>query len=80
MSNRRARRAAAARNRKKHDRFYQTYIQHLPQIPIDAPYERGRVYHMCFHHDDWCRFYETENLADCNCNPFVTRYVELVRC
>lgn len=77
--NRRARRAAAAHNRKRHDRFYQTYIRHLPRIPIDAPYERGRVYHTCIHHDAWCRFYETENFGDCNCNPSVSRYIEPVR-
>lgn len=77
--NRHQRRGAAARNRKKHDTFYEGYIKHLPQIPLDAPFERGRVYHTCFHHDHWCRFYENENLADCTCNVFVTRHVEPVR-
>ena len=85
MTTRRARRAAAARARQQskrarvmacHDRFYRDYIRHLPPVPIDAPLEPGRVYHTCFHHDDWCKFYDTENPADCNCDPWLSRYVE----
>jgi hypothetical protein len=72
--NRHARRAAAARAR--HDNFYQQHIRHLPEVPVDAPLERGRVYHTVFHHDDWCKFYETENMADCNCSPVVSRHIE----
>jgi hypothetical protein len=26
-------------------------------------------------HDDWCLFYSSNNIADCDCN-IVTRYVE----
>lgn len=78
MKNRHARRAAAARARKmqRHDAWYQGDVKHLPQVPLDAPYERGRLYHMCFHHDHWCAFYDTESMADCNCDPIVTRHVE----
>jgi len=72
-SNRHARCAAAVRA--KHNSFYE-YIRHLPQVPVDAPLERGRVYHTVIQHDDWCRFYETENFADCNCNPIISRHVE----
>jgi hypothetical protein len=68
------RRAAAVRA--KHDKFYEQYIRHMPQVSIDVPLERGRVYHTVIQHDDWCRFYETENLADCNCNPILSRHVE----
>ena len=77
--NRHERRAAAARrqrNQEGHNTFYQRYVQHLPQVPLDAPLERGRVYHEAHHHDDWCRIYDTGNPADCNCNPAVTRHVE----
>jgi hypothetical protein len=63
-------------NRAKHDTFYQEHIRHLPQVPLDAPFERGRVYHTCVHHDAWCRFYDTENPGDCNCEPEITRHVE----
>lgn len=79
--NRHARRAAEARARRMraNDRFYLDHIRHLPQVPLDAPYERGRVYHTCFHHDDCCRFYDRGLIEDCNCNPIVTRHVEPVR-
>jgi hypothetical protein len=74
--NRRARRRAAALSRKRHNRFYLDYIAHLPEIPLDVPLERGRVYHQVYAHDDRCPFYETENLADCTCSPIVRRFVE----
>jgi hypothetical protein len=73
-----AERTIAAR-RTKHSNFYERYIRHMPQVPVDAPLERGRVYHTVFQHNDWCRFYETENLADCNCNPIMSRHVESER-
>ena len=64
---RRARRIA------QENKFYLNYIQHLPQIPLDAPHERGRVYHLVFNHDGWCAFYDG---GACNCNPHITRHVE----
>jgi hypothetical protein len=63
------------RNTARHNLFYQSYVRHLPEVPLDAPYERGRVYHTCIAHDDWCRFYSSNNIADCDCN-MVTRHVE----
>lgn len=53
--------------------FYNDYVAHLPKVPIDAPLERGKLYHVVMHHDDWCRIYSGE---DCNCNPIATRHVE----
>jgi hypothetical protein len=67
---RRARRIA------HHNKFYRNYVRHLPRLPIDAPLERGRVYHMVFHHDEWCAFYSG---APCNCNPIISRHAEPVR-
>jgi hypothetical protein len=55
--------ARARRNRAKHDAFYRDYVHHLPRVPVDAPPERGSVHYLCFHHDAWCRFYDTENAA-----------------
>jgi hypothetical protein len=74
--NRRARRRAAALNRKRHDTIFHKYVRHLPEIPVDAPYERGRVYHTVFFHDHDCPFYASNNLADCACNVIVRRFVE----
>jgi hypothetical protein len=77
--NRHQRRAAAARsrrNRDQHNNLYQSYIQHLPKVPPDAPLEPGGVYHLCLHHDPQCSFYEHERLEDCTCNPMITRHVE----
>jgi hypothetical protein len=74
--NRHQRRAAAARSRDAHSAWFRDYVSHLPEVPVDAPLERGRLYHMCVFHDDWCRFYETENPAHCNCNPTVRQYAE----
>jgi hypothetical protein len=78
--NRHQRRAAGAQARKRkgarHSSFYQEYVRHLPQEPIDASTEDGRVYHLVHQHDDWCRFYETDNPVGCNCNVVVTRHVE----
>jgi hypothetical protein len=80
--NRRARRAHAAQMRRdRHNQFYRDYIRHLPQISMDAPLERGRVYHTVFMHSDDCGIYAKPNgtLADCSCNPAVTRHIEPVR-
>jgi hypothetical protein len=54
--------------------FYTDYIRHLPSVPIDAPLERGRLYHIVMHHDEWCAIYDGK--GQCNCNPIVTRHIE----
>jgi hypothetical protein len=64
QANRHARRAAA---RARHTHFYTLYVRHMPEIPVDAPLEPGKIYHSVIQHDAWCRFYQTENFADCNC-------------
>jgi hypothetical protein len=70
---------AARRNRYRHTKFYQEYVEHPPSVPIDAPPEPGRVYYVTFHHDAWCCFYETNDMADCNCDVVITQHVEPVR-
>jgi len=70
MKNRHERRRA---RKLAHTNFYEQYVQHLPQIPLDAPLERGRVYHTVMQHDDWCAFYDGK---ECNCNPIITRHIE----
>ncbi len=80
----RARRAAFEAELNRHERqraaameqqnkFYDGYIKHLPQVAVDAPLERGRLYHLTFFHDDWCTIFDG---ADCNCDPIVTRHIE----
>jgi hypothetical protein len=76
MTNRHTRRAAAARARKRQTDLYHDYIRHLPRVPVGASLERGRVYHLVLHHDDRCKFYETENVADCNCDVVVSQHIE----
>ena len=41
-----------------HNKFYNDYIRHLPQVALDAPLERGRLYHTVVQHDEWCAFYD----------------------
>jgi hypothetical protein len=53
--------------------FYQSYVAHLPQVPINAALERGKLYHEVHHHDDWCAIYDGNT---CNCNVIITRHVE----
>jgi hypothetical protein len=69
--NRRQRRRA--RLMARHNRFYQSYVRHLPRTPLDAPLERGRVYHLVMQHDAWCDFYSSKT---CNCDPIISRHVE----
>jgi len=57
----------------RENRFYRDYIRHLPRIPTDAPYERGRLYHTVFFHDDWCAIYSG---GACNCNPDIVRHIQ----
>jgi hypothetical protein len=72
--NRAQRRRAQAMAR--HNRFYETYVKYLPRVALDAPLERGRVYHVVYFHDDWCRIYGG---GECNCAPTLEHYVEPVR-
>jgi hypothetical protein len=60
-------------NRAREDSFYNNYIAHLPQVPVDARPEPGRIYHLVMHHDAWCAIYKDK---PCNCEPIVTRHVE----
>jgi hypothetical protein len=71
MPNRHDRRAA---RKKQQDDFYTNYVRHLPTVEIDAPLERGKVYHTVCCHDDWCTIYDDGGI--CNCNVVVTRHVE----
>jgi hypothetical protein len=73
MMNRKQRRAA--RINRETD-FYHDYIRHLPEVPHSAPFEKGKVYHIVCHHDDWCTIYDG---CDCNCNVIMTRHVEVRR-
>lgn len=57
----------------KQNRFYDNYVRHLPQVPLDAALEPGRVYHAVMAHDDDCRIYSSQ---PCSCNPVVTRHLE----
>ncbi len=81
--NRHERRRAAAMGRtsagKKNRSLYESYVRHLPRVPLDAPLEGGRVHHLCFHHDDWCQIFSTGSPADCNCNPVISQHIEPVR-
>ena len=77
--NRHDRRAAAARAkgaRAKHDNIFENYIRHLPQLPLGAPMQPGTVEHLVIHHDETCRFYENENIMECNCDFIMSRYIE----
>jgi hypothetical protein len=69
--NRHARRRAAKIER--HNRFYRNYIQHVPTVPADAPFERGKVYHLVINHDEWCSYYDN---GVCNCSPAISRHIE----
>ena len=60
-------------NRENENKLFEDYISKLPQVPLDAPLERGRLYHTVVQHDDWCGIY---NDAACNCSPIVSRYIE----
>jgi hypothetical protein len=74
--NRHERRRAARKMR--HNSFVANYVSHLPEIPLNAPFEPGRVYHCAYFHDECCAIYDKDHgsLADCNCTPIVRRYIE----
>jgi hypothetical protein len=55
----------------------QNYIHHWPEVPVDAPMERGKVYHYVFHHDPWCTVYDGG--GECNCDVEITKHAELKR-
>jgi hypothetical protein len=78
MPNRAARRRQAAVERRRHNRVYNDYIRHLPEVPLDVPLERGRVYHLVFSHDPHCKIYDqpTASLVNCTCLPVMSRHVE----
>jgi hypothetical protein len=69
--NRRERRRAAARAR--HNKFVTDYVQHLPEVDIDAVGKPGVVHRVCFH-DDWCSIYDGGGV--CNCRPIVKFHAE----
>ena len=70
--NRHERRAARKRGQ---NQLVEKYIKHLPEVPVNARYERGKFYHTVYRHDDWCSFYSGTGEL-CNCNPIITRHVE----
>jgi hypothetical protein len=57
----------------RENRFYEGYVRHLPRVPLDAPFEAGRVYHLVHFHDEHCSFYSGKQ---CNCSPVIERRVE----
>ena len=74
--NRHDRRRAARIER--YNKFHREYLSELPELPVTAPCEPGRVYHLVYFYDEWCSIYSKDNgsLADCNCNPIIKRYEE----
>lgn len=66
--NRHQRRRKAAMNK-----FVNDYVHQLPEVPLDDPMEPGKVSHLIFYHDDWCRIYRGQN---CNCEPEIRRFAE----
>ena len=62
-----------AKKMRKRDDFYTRYFAHLPRVPLDAPLERGRLYHRVVQHDEWCVFFGGK---ECNCSPIITRHIE----
>jgi hypothetical protein len=54
-------------------RFYQNHVANLPKVPLGTPLERGKVYHLVIHHDEWCRIYDE---SACNCAPIVEWHLE----
>jgi hypothetical protein len=75
MNRHERRRNTAMRGQNK---FVNEYVRHLPEIPLDAPLEPGRTYHMAYYHDNWCKIYDpgSHGLASCNCKPNVRRFEE----
>jgi hypothetical protein len=50
-------------------------------VPPGGALQRGRLYHLVVHHDEWCRIFNKDNggLADCDCDPVVEVRAEPVR-
>jgi hypothetical protein len=69
---------AGQRTKAWNNKFVTNYVEHLPEVPPNAPEERGRVYHIACYHDDNCAIYGKAHgtLADCTCNPVVRKFVE----
>ena len=83
--NRHARRktASAARRqcaphhiRRQRTRLYDTYIRHLPRVPLDAPFEGRGPHYVARLHDKWCRYFHSGDARDCDCSPTFVRYQE----
>jgi hypothetical protein len=72
MPNRHERRRAA-RMKAHENRFYETYIRHLPSLPANAPFKPGEVHHIVYFHDGWCCIYSG---GACNCSPIIERRIE----
>jgi hypothetical protein len=66
--NRHERRRAA---KMRQNTFYENHVAHLPEVPLGSPYERGRLYHSVYFHDDWCAIYDSGNSFDCNFKPTI---------
>lgn len=62
----------------KQNKFVNEYVHHLPEVPVDAPVEPGRIYHVAYYHEEWCKIYDAGSygLMSCNCEPDVRRFVE----
>jgi hypothetical protein len=44
----------------------------IVSVPLELGRLRGRVVHLVYLHDDWCRTLNGGTGADCNCRPEVT--------
>jgi hypothetical protein len=60
----------------RHHKIYHRYLKHLPEIPLDAPSEPGRIYHLVQLHRRWCGYFKRYRSADCDCWPIYRRFVE----
>jgi hypothetical protein len=58
------------------NRLVADYVEHLPEVSVAAPYERGRVHHTVYYHDDCCAAFRTGSWSDCDCHTAVRRFVE----
>jgi hypothetical protein len=61
--NRKERRAAMKQG---HTDFYEDHVRKLPQVQPGTPLEKGKVYHLVYHHDAWCGIYDG---LGCDCDP-----------
>jgi hypothetical protein len=47
-----------------------------PMLPEDTPFLPGRVVHLVFRHESWCRTLNGGSGADCTCRPDITRHLQ----